>query len=123
MHGAEPGTGTQYYVHATRPTEDDDKPNGMYLHGTYWKVGHDYLDTEIGDVCELVSIGSKSSWCDTRPPEECPKKLVFVYDRYSGFSGNSVTVDPSQLLMDDEEDRFIERYTAPPPRGAPESPW
>ncbi|AGM11580.1 hypothetical protein M199_gp086 [Halogranum tailed virus 1] len=121
MHGAEPGTGTQYASHATPPS-DDSRPNGIRLFGTYWKVGHDYLDTEIGDVCELVEVVSKSSWCDTRDAEDCPKKLVFAYERYSGMNGNTIEIDPSSLEMEDG-DRFIERYTAPAPRGAPSPPW
>lgn len=120
MHG-EPGTGTQYASHATPPS-DESRPNGIHLNGTYWKVGHDYLDTEIGDVCELVEVVSKSSWCDTRDAEDCPKKLVFAYERYSGMNGNTIEVDPNTPDPSFEE-RFIERYTPPAKLGQPDPPW
>lgn len=120
MHG-EPGTGTQYASHATPPS-DSEKPNGIHLNGTYWKVGHDYLDTEIGDVCTLVEVVSKSSWCDTRDAEDCPKKLVFAYERYSGMNGNTIEVDPNTPDPSFEE-RFIERYTPPAKLGQPDPPW
>jgi hypothetical protein len=115
---AEPGTGTQYCSFATPPDRDDDKPNSKRINGTKWKVGHDYLDTEIGDVCALVDIIGKSSWCSTKPPEEQPPKLVFEYERYD----RQITVDPNDPSGEVQE-RFIERYTRDPPRGAPAPPW
>lgn len=120
----EPGTGTQYHPFATPPDADDDRQNGMRINGRYWKVGHDYLDTEIGDVCTLVGIRGESTWCDTRPPEECSPELVFAYERYghqrSAASG-TITVDPNHP-DGPPNDRFIERHDAPLPRGA-EYPW
>jgi len=117
----EPGTGMQYHAFASDPS-DDERPNGMSINGTYWKVGHDYLDTEIGDVCELVEIVGKSSFCDMRDASEQSPRLVFAYDRYSGFNGNTIEIDPMTLAMEGTEDRFIERYERDLPRGA-ESSW
>lgn len=121
MHGAEPGTGTQYATIASPPNSDDDKPCTHRVNGRMWKVGHDYIDSEIGDVCKLVAVVGKSTWCDTRSPEECPAKLVFAYDRYEGIDGNTIEVDPQSLNFDEE--RFIERYEADLPRSAPSRPW
>ncbi len=108
---AEPGTGTQYATIA--------EPNETFrANGHTWKVGHDYLDTEIGDMCTLVEVIAKSSWCDTRDPEDCPPKLVFSYDRYEH---GPVTLDPNDPSGEVIE-RFIERYERPLPRSA-EYPW
>jgi hypothetical protein len=116
---AEPGTGTQIHSFATPPDRDDDKPNSRTLDGQKWKVGHDYLDTEIGDVCQLVAIVGRSSWCDTRDPEDCPPELVFEYERYEH---GSIRVDPA--TPDFDPDRFVERYTRSiNDPGAPNPPW
>lgn len=119
---AEPGTGTQIAAHASPPDVDDDLPCSMRINGTLWKVGHDYLDTEIGDVCGLVEIIGKSSWCDTRDASDCPPKLVFAYDRYEGLDGNRITIDPNTPDPEFGE-RFIERYTPPQQLGQPDPPW
>lgn len=115
---AEPGTGTQVATLASPPRSDDGKPNSMRINGTKWKVGHDYVDTDLADVCELVAIVGRSSWCDTREPEDCPPKLVFEYERYDG----PIRVDPNDPSGEVQE-RFIERYTSDPPLGAPNPPW
>lgn len=116
---AEPGTGTQIVAKASPPTTDDDLPCVWAdANGRAWKVGHDYLDTELRDVCELVEVIGRSSWCDSRDPEDCPGELVFEYDRYD----RRVRVNPNG--QDDTlHERFIERYTESPPVGAPPSPW
>lgn len=119
---ADPGTGTQVHSFAT-PPEDPDRPNSRMINGRVWKVGHDYIDTEVGDVCELVEIIGKSPWCSTRDPEKCPPKLIFEYERYgrSDFGSHRVTFDPNGPKT--LKERFIERYTVDPPLGAPEPPW
>lgn len=134
---AEPGTGTQIATLASPPCGcppdrqgemdecDDynhDHPNSMRINGRRWKVGHDYVDAELGDVCELVAIVGRSSWCDNRDPENCPPELVFEYERYRGGSGNTIRINPSR--PDDEiNERFVERWTRDPPLGAPNPPW
>lgn len=107
---AEPGTGTQVHSFATPKSSDDGKPNSMRINGVTWKVGQDYLDTEMRDVCELVEIIGRSPWCSTEDPEDRPPKLVFAYDRYE----NTVRIDPNDPSGEIEE-RFIERYTRDPP--------
>lgn len=121
MQRGEPGTGTQTAVFASPPDTDDGNPCVFRHNGTKWKVGHDYLDTEIGDVCTLVEVYAKSSWCDTRDPENCPPKLHFEYERYDGWDNGHLSVDPSSRELG--EDRFIERHEPQLPRGAPERPW
>ena len=116
----EPGTGTTYATFANDPS-DDDFPNSMRINGTLWKCGHDYIDTELADVCELVEIIGKSSWCDTRDAEDQPPLLVFRYERYNGINGSEITVDPNTPDREFEE-RFIERWTGETPPSA-ESPW
>jgi hypothetical protein len=117
---AEPGTGTQVHAFAT-PPDMDDRPNSMRINGTKWKVGHDYLDTEIGDVCELVEIVGRSSWCSTRDADRQPPKLVFEHERFGEDRDGRLRIDPN--TPDFDEERFIERYTRSPPRGAPNPPW
>lgn len=114
---AEPGTGTQYEIFASPPDIGDGNPCKHVINATTWKAGRDYIDTEIGDVCELVEVVGKSSWCSTRSPEDSPPELVFEYERYEGINGNRITVDPNG--RDFDPDRFIERWTANPPLGAP----
>lgn len=115
---AEPGTGTQYHSYATPPNRDDDKPNSRRINGVKWKVGHDYLDTEIGDVARLTAIIGRSNWCDTRDADEQPPELVFNYERYDG----TIRLDPNG--RDFDPDRFIKRYTAPITNpSAPSPPW
>jgi hypothetical protein len=105
-NNAEPGTGTQY---ATIASEGET----FRANGETWKVGHDYLDTEIGDVCELVHVTGKSSWCDTGDPEQNPY-LVFKYERHRG----EITFDPNDP-SGELGDRFIERVEPQRPREAP----
>ena len=122
MHGAEPGTGTQTAIFASPPDVDDGHPCTYRINGRTWKVGHDYLDTELGDVCVLTEVYAKSSWCDTREPEDCSPLLHFEYERYGGWDDGHVTVDPFDREADLEE-RFIERHEPSLPRGAPARPW
>jgi hypothetical protein len=97
-------------------------PNSMTIDGTKWKVGHDYLDTEIGDVCELVAIVGVSTIHDTRDPEDCPPRLIFEYERWSGSQGNRLRLSANRRDRDLSE-RFITRWTGDRPLGAPPSPW
>lgn len=113
-----PGHGEQYDPIASAPNVDDGLPCSKQLNGTLWKVGHDYIDTEVGDVCELVEIRKKSSWCERR--EDGHMELVFKYER-AGGQDSTITQKPNSLYFD--EDRFIERYTEEPPLGAPPAPW
>lgn len=133
----EPGTGTQYHEFANGPCgcepgfdlDDPSAPCGnerrhntpttFNLYGKEWKVGHDYLDTEIGDVCTLTYVVGKSSFCDTKPASEQPPLLVFEYERYQKHE--EIIVDPNTRKFDPE--RFIERYEPPLPAGAPCPPW
>lgn len=117
---AEPGTGTQAVGVATPPNIDDGLPCVKRINGRMWKVGHDYLDTEMDDVCELVEIVRTSSWCDTRDADDCPPKLVFEYERWDARGDGRVTVDP---LNPDRTGDFIERYTPPTRLGEPDPPW
>lgn len=121
MSQGEPGTGTQLAIFASPPDVDDGKPCTYRINGRTWKVGKEYIDTEIGDVCVLTEVFGKSLWCDTRSPEDTPGHLQFEYERYSGYGGSTLSVDPHARDFDNE--RFIERYTADPPLGAPEPPW
>jgi hypothetical protein len=124
---AEPGTGTQLHVYANEPcrcqsppyppdeaecpqqdSRKHGKPATFKANGTKWKCGRDYLDTELADVAYLEAVVGKSSWCDTRDPEDCPPKLVFRYERRDG----TVTVDPNDPSGEVQE-RFIERYQKP----------
>lgn len=117
---AEPGTGEEAVVVASPPDIDDDNPCVAWINCRKWKVGHDYIDVEIGDVAYLDAIVRRSSWCDTRPPEDCPMELCFHYERYGE---GLVRIDPNDPDFDPHE-RFVERYTKPVTGpGAPELPW
>lgn len=118
MSHRQPGYGVSYDPIASGPSVDDGLPCSEQINGTLWKVGHDYLDTEIGDVCELAEIRKKSSWCD--PPDDGSIELVFVYER-AGGEDSTIAKKPTLPYFDD--DRYMERYTAEPPLGAPEPPW
>lgn len=113
----EPGTGTQHHVFAAPPNNDRDLPCSMRINGTKWKVGHDYIDTDIGDVARLTRIIGRSSWCTTEDAADCPPELIFEYERYD----STVRLNPADDDFDSE--RFIERYTRDPPIGAPDPPW
>lgn len=115
MHGArEPGTGTQVALLASPRDADDDLPSTMRIHGETWKVGRQYWDSEVRDIVTLVEIVGKSSWCDTREPEECPPILVFEAERV-GERHHQMSVSPHSRSFD--SDRFTERYTEPRPPG------
>lgn len=117
---AEPGTGDEVVVVASPPDIDNDRPCTAQVNGRTWKVGHEYIDTEIGDVAYLDAIIRRSSWCDTRPPEEFPMELCFHYERYGK---GLVRIDPNGQDVDLDE-RFIERYTEPATDpGIPDPPW
>ena len=116
------GTGTQIATFATPPDLDDELPCSMKINGNKWKVGHQYLDTEIGDVCTLVRIIGRSSWRNTREAEDCPPQLVFEYERFEGMNHGTTRVDPNTPDPEFEE-RFIERFSKPAPRSAPAAPW
>jgi hypothetical protein len=127
---AEPGTGTQIAVVAAPPCgcrgeKDADEcgdinheyPNTYRHDGQRWKVGHDYLDTEVHDVVELVEVIRKSSWCDTGPAEE--GTLYFVFE---GERVGRCKVAPARRDIDMSE-RFLERIETQQPLGAPTPPW
>ena len=109
----EPGTGTQIATFASPESADDGRPNSRVIDGRKWECGRDYIDTERGDVCELIEIQGRSTWCDTRPADEQPPILVFQYERWTK---TPVRVDPFDRGIDFES-RYIDRYQPPDPRG------
>ena len=146
---AEPGTGTQYYTEACMNPEDHprlseeldaadssldyDKAHlaatQYRLGGRTWQCGGEYWDTERGDIAELEAVVRKSSWCHTRPVEEAPIRLQFVYESVLQHSeaqhscsslrcraqlGRHETLeyDPHSLVEDPTE-RFLPRKNIP----------
>lgn len=97
-------------------------PTTFHWNGRRWKVGHDYLDVEAGDVVELTSVVRKSSWCSTGPAEEGTLEFNFSGERIGSFSVDVATAKRNMEQTDPTE-RFIERYESPPPMGAPPRPW
>lgn len=117
----EPGTGTQYHTEATvDPREfaknvlglDDEEitiETEMEIRqwhgsGRMWVCGREYFDLETGALFELEAVVRKSTWCDIRPPEECP---VLFHFRSSRFG--SLEYDPNKP-DEDPTDRFRPRY-------------
>ena len=128
---SEPGTGTQWYTEASDDPEvlaeqrevcdlesmSDREIAALRQYtvaGRVWTCGNQYFDTDIGELFELVAVVRKSSWCSTKPAEEGTVKLQFVGDRFG-----ELLYDP-QSMDEDPTERFIERYRAPSPLGAPE---
>lgn len=131
---AEPGTGEQIHVEATKPCQcfgelpkRSDDPSertcptpGLHdhdttyrdVHGNVWECGRDYIDTDIMDVCELVEVIRRSAWCDTRDPENATVYLVFEAER-AGHQGSRYQVQPNN--RDDKSEQFKERYRESPP--------
>jgi hypothetical protein len=134
MHKA--GTGTQYHIEASPPCHcmgeapdadtcgdvNHEHPNVYRFDGQTYKVGHDYLDTEIGDVVELTEVVRKSSWCHTGDADEGTLEFHFEGERYGSYVVRpaNVQADPDEMPLDE---RFVERYTSPAPMGAPNPPW
>lgn len=130
---AEPGTGTQYYTEASPPcgcrgeqTRDEcgdinhEYPNRYHLDGRKWKVGHDYLDIKKKDVVELTAVVRKSSWCDTREPDNGTLMFRLRGERVGGYELQA------QRRAHDMEltERLIERHTDSNRKpGAPVRPW
>ena len=126
---AEPGTGTQYYTEACMNPEDHprlseeldaadssldyDKAHlaatQYRLGGRTWQCGGEYWDTERGDIVELEAVVRKSSWCHTRPVEEAPIRLQFVYEL---GRHETLEYDPHSLVEDPTE-RFLPRKNIP----------
>lgn len=130
-NNAEPGTGTQWYTEASddprelakrRDECDIDEMSEREIAalrqynagGRVWTCGSQYFDTEIGELFTLVAVVRKSPWCSTKPPEEGSLKLQFVSDRYG-----EMVYDPN-AIREDPGERFIKRYQAPAPLGAPD---
>ena len=126
---AEPGTGTQYYIEACMNPEDHprlseeldaaDSPldydkahlaaTQYRLGGRTWQCGGEYWDTERGDIVELEAVVRKSSWCHTRPVEEAPIRLQFVYEL-----GRDETLEYNPHSPDeDPTERFLPRKNIP----------
>lgn len=126
---AEPGTGTQYYTEACVNPEDHPRlseeldgadsaldydeahlaATQYRLNGRTWQCGGEYWDTEMGDIVELESVVRKSSWCHTRPVEEAPIRLQFVYEL-----GRHKTLEYDPHRPDeDATERFLPRKNIP----------
>lgn len=100
------GTGTQYHQFAG-------SGESMTINGTRWKVGRDYLDTEMKDLCHLVEIVGISRWRHMDDASERPPILIFEYER----GPTRLEVDPHS--PEGLDDRFIERRE---PEPAPKYP-
>lgn len=130
-NNAEPGTGTQWYTEASDDPEalaerreecNVDEMSDRELAalrqynaaGRTWTCGNQYFDTDIGELFTLVAVVRKSAWCSTKPAEEGQLKLQFVGDRFGEL------IYDTNTQQEDPTERFIERYQAPAPLGAPE---
>lgn len=94
-------------------TEEDELAATQYSIGSYtWQCGGEYWDVELSDLVTLESIVRKSSWCDTRPPEQGTLLFKFDPEHHRSFE-----YDPHTAYMadwkPDPPDRFLPRHNVP----------
>lgn len=125
---AEPGTDEQFYVEAVADPSSDpnfdvansgsdehERARRFRVGDRTWICGAEYWDDSLSDLCELVAVVRKSSWCSTKDASESPVHLVFesTHGQITYNIERAIEYDAER----DPDDRFRKRRRVDDPMG------